>query len=224
MKQGFIRKSIIRLTAAGILFLSAVLAGFSLSVCAAEDQDPDDDFTYTGPLDPETSEPVREGEKKENGRIRLSENMEYDKDTGYYVYSFNNGLAEVRSTAADGMYTKDSVAISTAADSSIVVYKDGSLLTGKIEAVKEPGEYIVSTQSGADFTRLFAFTILRKSTNGLQHFNVPEGFYMSDAKLNGSGYNYTRYGADLESEGNYILSYICRNIKKYNKRKYSKNN
>jgi len=208
-RERFIHKNIIRITAAGILFLSVVLAVFSVRGYAAEDTDPEDDFTYSGPLDPDTNEPVREEQSTDTGRVRLSDAMEYDVKAERYIYTANNGLVEIKSTVADGMFTRDAVSISTAADASIVVHKDGTILSGKVSTLTDPGEYIVSTQSGSDYTRLFSFTILGKTTNGLQHFTVPEGFYMTDAKLDGSGYYYTRYGADLAAEGEYVLSYVC---------------
>ncbi|MBR6405189.1 MAG: hypothetical protein IKS18_03220 [Lachnospiraceae bacterium] len=205
-QKKLIQNRIRRFAAAGIGMFLLLSAVFSLRAYATDDQD---DFNYSGPLDADTNEPVREDRETDNGRTRLSDTMVYDKNTRSFVYAINNGLNEIRSSAADGMVTNSTVTIYSASDTNIIVHKDGTELTGKIQTLKEPGEYVVSTQSGSDLQRVFSFSIVGKTTNGLQHFTVPEGFYMADVKLDGSGYYYTRYGADLTAEGEYTLTYVC---------------
>ena len=202
-----VRKNLVLLAASGVLFLALACSGMSAAVFAAGDTD--DEFTYSGPLDPDTNEPVREEQEADSGRVKLSETMYYDKNTRSFVYPINNGQSEVRSSAADGMVTSEPVTIYAASDTSIVVHQDGNQLSGKVQTLKNPGEYVISTQAGSDMTRLFSVTIVGKTTNGLQHFEVPEGFYMTGAELDGSGYYYTRFGTDLAAEGEYFLSYMC---------------
>ena len=206
MRKNLILKTMITITA-GILVLCPVTVRSSVDAFAAEDTE--DDFTYSGPLDPDTNEPYREDSEQNTGRERLSDTMYYDRNTKSFVYPINNGLQEVRSSAADGMVTNGPVTIYTASEASIAVHRDGEQLGGRIQSLKDPGEYVVSTQSGSDLTRLFSFIIVGKTTNGLQQFLVPDGFYMTGATLDGAECYYTRYGLEMAAEGDYHLTYIC---------------
>lgn len=187
------------------VLLAAVLSG---PVFAAEDGGIDD-FDYSGPLDPVTNEIISDTETSENERSKLSDNMYYDPKTKDFVYILSGTEKEVHSSAADGMVLSEAVSVSVPSASDVVIYRDGSPYTGKTNSIRSAGEYVVSSQSGSDLSRLFSFTILGERTNGLTTFTVPDGFYITAAERDGNTVSFDRYSMRLDAEGAYQIEYAC---------------
>ncbi len=207
--RGYLR--IIR--TAAVLFLAAFLAvgGSRISAHAAEDGADGttiDEFDYSGPLDPVTNEIPDEENGTDESRVKLSGTMYYDLKSHDFVYPIQTGAgSEVHSSAADGMVTSQKVTITTKSDSDIVIYQNGELYSDKAKTISRPGEYVVSTRSGGDLSRLFSFIIIGERTNELTVFTVPDGFYMISAKRDENPISYDRFSVRMDAEGAYRIEY-----------------
>ena len=169
-------------------------------------------INYSGELDPQTNEPVHQGNTENgpaSGRVQLSSTMSYDWKTHDFVFSVGNTLNEIHCSAADGMIVDKPVTLSTGADASIVVFRNGSEYTGSLSTIKEVGDYVVSSQQAGDKVRVMAFTIVGKTTNAVTVFSAPDGFYLTSATRDGEEIYYDRYNTRMEQEGLYHIEYEC---------------
>lgn len=185
---------------------AALLAAFmilGLSVCSVFA-----DTDYTGELDPETNKPIGQSGAPASSRAILSGTMYYDNNTRDYVYPVEGSLTEVHSNMADGMITNSAASVITS-DPSVTVYCNGQQCTGDLTNLREVGDYMVSVKSGSATMRLFGFSIVGPTTNSVNQYSVPEGFYIISVTRDGNDVFSDYYQVDMEEEGRYRIEYEC---------------
>ncbi len=167
---------------------------------------------YSGALDPQTNEPVRSDDPETgpaSGRVPLSSTMAYDWNTHDFVFSVGNSLNEIHCSAADGMIVDKPVTLSTGADNSIIVFRNGSEYTGSLSTIKDVGDYVVSSQQAGDKVRVMSFMIVGKTTNAVTIFSPPDGFYLTEVTRDEQPVYFDRYNARMDLEGLYHVEYEC---------------
>ena len=187
---------------------AALLTAAALLIPLGASADP----SYTGEIDPSTNQPYTDENQQaveEDGLVALTDNCSYDWNSHDYVYTVTGTLNQVHCTAADGQILSQTVTVSTGSDTSVVVYKDGQEYTGNLAGISTPGEYVVQVRQGSDRLRLFSFTLVGKSTNGLQPFTVPDNFFIREATCDGTSVPYDRYNVYTDTEGAYRITYEC---------------
>ena len=175
-------------------------------VCLSAGQFAAADLDYTGVIDPESGEPAAEGSEG-SARSALSGSMYFDWHTYDYVYPISDSLGQVHSSAADGMVLTTPVSVRAENGASIVVYADGVEYTGDLARISAPGKYQVSTQVEGQNRRLFTFMLVGSSTNAIHTFQVPEGFYITEALKDGESIYLDRFSVSMEEEGDYEITY-----------------
>ena len=186
---------------------AAVLIALSLILCCcftayAVDLD------YTGPLDPETNQPLGGEVVSSFNREMLSTGMFYDWSTHDYVYPVEDSLLEVHMNVADGMIVNTPVYVGSD-DPSVLIYCSGSEVTGDRSNIRKPGDYMVSVKNGGSLVRLMDFRIVGDSTNAINRFEAPDGFYILSASRDGENIYQGRYTVEMEEEGYYDIEYLC---------------
>lgn len=170
------------------------------------------DPSYTGTLDPLTGEPVNTLKQLggvTGGRVQVSSGVEYDFDVHRFVYDLGVNQGELRSTVVDGMVLKDAVSIDYTKDAPVSVFFNGELLDGSLEQMSGIGDYVVTAQLDGRTSQVLQFTIVGESTNALQTFNVPDGFYVEEATRDEEDVYRDRYSVNMEAEGHYVIHYAC---------------
>ena len=188
---------------AALLLFAALLPALCAPALAA---DPD----YTGPLDPETGEPLdASGERTGGERVLVAGSMYYDWKTHDFAYPVGDTLSEVHANAADGMVLTSPVTLSVNGEAVLTVYKDGREYDGDAGRVDQVGSYSVFAQSGGQSRRILGFTLVGSSTNALHTFTVPDGFYIRETTRDGEPMYADRYSVVMETEGAYAVEYEC---------------
>ena len=170
------------------------------------------DPSYTGTLDPLTGEPVNTGKPLSGttgGRVQVSSGVEYDFDVHRFVYDLGVNQGELRSTVVDGMVLGEAVSMDYTQDAPVSVYFNGEPFDGTLDRMSEIGDYVVTVQLDGRTCQLLHFTIVGKTTNALQTFSVPEGFYVEDATRDEEDVYLDRYSVNMETEGHYVIHYAC---------------
>ena len=193
----------------GVLLACLLAALLCVPALAADDEgDYPGDFDYRGELDPETGYAQGTDFDTAEKRVSISAGMQYDRETGLFVFAAGNG-AELSCSAADGMTVTDKVTLQSSGSLSPTVYRNGKIVDlSSPDALSAPGDYVVYAGSEAG-SRLCGFTIIPKTTNHVHNDTVPEGFLIRGATLDAEDTSYSRYYVDLEAEGHYRVSYRC---------------
>ncbi len=178
-----------------VLLLTAVLLlGLCLPVFATDVERTDEDAVQT-----------------DEAYIRLSNSMFFDTNKRDYIYPLGETGIFVHSNVANGMITAGSVYVTGTA---IIAYKDGQLYEfegTEISDLKEPGEYVIMAQVGNNAIRLFSFTLTGPSSSVIYGYNLPDGMYVTDARLNGEEIAFDRYYVPMQEDGLYHIEYECMN-------------
>lgn len=188
--------------------LSALLcAALGISAYAA-------DPSYTGRLDPVTGEPMDTGEAvsaQNSDRVYVSTGVYYDYNKHAYCYALDgSGTKEVACTVADGMVVNETnISIQIPQDAPVTVYQDGVEYIGSLNDIRKVGEYTVTAATDGRSRQLLHFTIIGPTTNALQLFKVPEGFYLEEVTRDEEEVYYDRYSVTMEEEGLYHIVYTC---------------
>lgn len=194
-----------RITAALAALLLA--GGLSLPALAANT-----DFTYSGALNPETGRPIYSGGggSQEQTLVILNDGMYYDRDLDSFVYPLGSGIAQVYADVADGMVVNRPVSVSTSDGVSVQIYRDGvAVAEEEFERLSVAGNYNVSARSGDSTVQVLTFTIVGERTNLAGGYNMPDGFYVTDATRDGERTEYERTYVPMDQEGQYHIEYIC---------------
>ena len=165
------------------------------------------DMDYSGELDPVTTLPAGSPGSSSN-RVFVSDTVAYDWDAMKYVYTVDNSLIEVYSSAMDGMVLSEYVSVSSA-EPSMAVYCNGVEVKDDLTNLREVGDYVVSVRVGGATVRLFDFSIVGETTNAINRFTVPNGFYINSAVRDGVDVYEDRYNVDMTEEGAYSIEYEC---------------
>ena len=171
------------------------------------------DPEYEGQLDPVSGQPltVSNGQAVATaGRVQLSEKMEYDMDASSYVYTSTRYATEVMANVADGMITRDPVAIVVPEGVASFLYMDGNQVEQPdYNNIYEPGAYAFRLGGGTETDDLFNFTIVSETTGAISYYDMPEGFQVSSVNLDGTDVTDARTRVSLLEEGEYQIVYDC---------------
>lgn len=173
------------------------------------------DVSYSGRIDPETGAaldvrgPLNGSEA--TGRVYVSSGVYYDYNAHAFLYSLGGNAGEVSCGAVDGMVlSRETVPIGVSLDAPVTVYRNGQELSGTPGEVADVGEYTVVTQAEGRTRQLLKFTIVGASTNALETFSVPDGFYVQEATRDEEeDVTIDRYSVNMSNEGAYHIVYTC---------------
>ena len=141
-------------------------------------------------------------------RVTINNTVAYDREKRAYVYYVGND--EVFSNAASGMILAEPVWLTIPDGIVLHLYKNGKLLeNANISNISEPGAYTLTGDEVTNSTEIMHFTIVSSITGQLSRFQVPDGFVISTALLNGGKISAARTYVDLTTEGDYDISYRC---------------
>lgn len=166
-----------------------------------------------GRLDTFTGEKISEDPQGGSSSAKITEsvwitdNMFYDpekKAFGYYA-----GEDIVYANVADGMIVKGKVSIKIPDTVTAKLYWEGHAMDFPGGNISHLGSYTVEVTDNTTTTRLFSFMIVDSRTNQVLNFNVPEGFRITRATLEGEEIDFTRKFVDMSKEGHYVIAYEC---------------
>lgn len=182
--------------------------GTVLHVQAAEASS---DETF-GKLDTFTGERIS-GEQSDSQTTQISEkiwitdNMFYEPEKKAYGYYAGEEI--VYANVADGMIVKGKVSVKVPEAVKAKLYWEGRSMDFTGGNISRLGSYTVEVTVDATTIQLFSFTIVNSDTNVVLNYNMPEGFRITKATLDGAEIDYTRKFVDMSKEGHYIISYEC---------------
>lgn len=189
---------------AALLAALLILSGAAAQSAAATD------IFYSGALDTETGAPLSAIQVTETNRVNISDGCVYDRSLGLFVYPVGSGLSEVRSSAADGMVLTEPVRISASEGVTPTVYRNGQQLeTSALDNISQPGEYSVSARDAGSAVNLFSFTIVGPVSDLAGGYDMPSGFYITDATLDEEEAYFEQTYIDMDDEGAYHVEYMC---------------
>lgn len=168
------------------------------------------DMDYAGRLDPYTGLPYS-GESaaiSDGTRVRLTDDMYYDRTESLFVYPFAGGLQELRCSVADGMIVSEPVSVSADEGVLVTVYRDGVEVDADAP-LNTVGEYSVTASTGGYTGQILDFTIVGPRTSLIQSYPMPQEFYIRSATFDGEEIFFERYYADMAQEGAYTIQYTC---------------
>lgn len=170
----------------------------------------------TEEIDPYTGEPLSKYSESGNeggySRVIINATTQYDRDKKMFAYE----EAEVSpssfyATVADGMFVTEPVKIQVPNGVVPTLYLDGNeVQEANYEHIEEPGAYVLqATGTSSHSKQILTFTILKKTTGKLETFTVPEGFSITNARLDGALTKHTVSSVDMTEEGGYVVHYRC---------------
>ena len=139
-------------------------------------------------------------------RIPVSSGVVYDPKTRDFVFEVDNGRAELHSSVLDGMVVSGTVTLS---GGGVFLYRNGTEYEGKISSITEPGEYVVMLNASERNYRVLTFTIVGKTTNYVNTYNMPEGMIVSEFYYNGEEQDFDYSSVSMEREGTYRIVTEC---------------
>lgn len=168
----------------------------------------DGDFDYDGPIDMFTGSPISsDGGQDTTQRVNISDGSVYDRATGYYIYSVDNGSVSV--SVADGMIVAGDVTVALSENANVRLYKDGEPLDDFPGLINAPGSYaIISGDTGND-GQIMGFRVVSNITGSVNQYNLPAGFSVRSVTINGNDVAYDYGVVDMTQEGVYNINYIC---------------
>ena len=188
--------------------LACLLLALLCTPARATGGDYQGDFDYQGVVDPETGYAPGHTQAAAEKRVSLGDGMQYDRDTGMFVFSAGNG-AELSCSAAEGMVVTDTVTLTSSGSLAPTVYRNGEIVDlSEPGALGVPGDYVVYAGAEAG-SRICGFTVVKKTTNYIYNYTVPEGFLIRSVKVDGNDVVFSRYFVDMEPEGHYVVVYRC---------------
>ena len=196
------RKPLCCLAALALLLWLSALPAF-----AEGETDRENDYTYSGELDPETGSAPGGSSAAEDAQAEISPGMGYDSAREMFAYALSDGT-ELLCSAADGMLVTEPVTLSYDGASALTVYRNGETVDSSETVLRTPGVYAVAVGSDTA-ARVCSFTILGAATNQIRSYSVPEGFLLRGAERNGEEIDYSRYTVEMEQEGQYVIQYRC---------------
>ncbi len=132
-------------------------------------------------------------------------------DTSRKLFLYDTKIGTVESSVCDGMVVTESVTVSSANNSALIVFKDGERLsqsdTGRFE---DTGYYVVQYNDNDGIAQsILSFTIIPKLTGMIDEYNLPESFRATKITFNDSDINLTS-DINLQKEGEYHIVYELR--------------
>lgn len=166
------------------------------------------DMNYDGPIDIFTRSPISEDSEQDQAqRVTMSDGSIYDRPTGMYIYSVDNGSVSI--SVADGMMVTGDVTLAKGEDVNVLLYKDGELVDGFPQVINAPGSYAITSGEDGSAGQIMGFRILNKITGAVNQYNLPKGFSVRSVVINGED-AVSDYGVvDMTQEGSYAVNYVC---------------
>ncbi len=168
---------------------------------------------YTGPLDPETGEPISEDDGKSSGNISLDNRSWYNMDEMRFVYQI--GSDQISVNVADGMVLTDTVYIGYSDNPMIRVYKDGEEMSDLPNELSDPGSYVITSKDNSEYVENLSFQIVGRTTGALTNYIIPDGFYLTEVLRDGVDVTMGYGSVDLKEEGYYEITYMCSKTNMY---------
>ncbi len=168
-------------------------------------------FGYSGPLDPETGEPLQssDGSDAYSDRVTVSEGVYYDRSRLGYLYTVSDST-QLLCTAANGMVVQEEVRIEPDAGVEVTVYRNGTALTDPdLTHIYETGDYVVEANVNGQRYQVLSFSIVGDVTCRLSGYTMPNGFAITGATLDGEETYYDRDYISMTQEGHYVVDYRC---------------
>ena len=182
--------------------------GSSLDGVGTETSTTETDMNYDGPIDMFDRSPIPEdGGQEQTQRVNISDGSVYDRTTGMYIYSVENGA--ISASVADGMMVTGEVTFAKGEEADAQLYKDGELFTEFPQVVSAPGSYAVVTGGDESTGQVMGFRILNQVTGVVSQYNLPRGFSVRSVTINGEDAVYDYGVVDMTQEGVYNIGYIC---------------
>jgi len=194
----------IRKTISSALCVLAVLC--ALCAPAFAEIDP----YYSGTVDSVTGEATEGSDTPSATRIRITNNMYYDREARSFIYPTGVSTYEVRASVADGMVVTEPVEISVDEGVELTLIRNGTVLEeSDLSHIADVGKYSVSVRVIDTTETLFSFAIVGAATNLPGGYTMPDGFYIIDATVNDEPADFDRNFIGMEQEGLYDVEYVC---------------
>ena len=165
---------------------------------------------YSGTVDNVTGEAIEGAGTSSATRIRITNNMYYDREARVFIYPTGVSTYEVRASVADGMVVTEPVEITADEGVELTLTRNSTVLEeSDLSHIADVGRYSVSVRVIDSSVTLFSFTIVGASANLPGGYTMPDGFYIIDATVNEEPADYERNFIGMEQEGLYDVEYVC---------------
>lgn len=138
--------------------------------------------------------------------VIVSDNVVFDPNTNEFVFTAEEGGAQVRTTVLDGMVVSNNV---TVRGGGVFMYRNGDEYDGSLDPISEPGEYVVMLATGERSVRMLAFTIVGSTTNVVTTYKVPSGMLVTNAERDGEQVYFEYSSVPMNEEGSYRIITEC---------------
>lgn len=183
-----------------LLLLFTVVLGCAPGIFAGIDYD------YEGELDIEGN-PVREDDDPGKREVSVGDAV-YDKLTRRYCYSVGDSAVEMNLPA--GVVTTSTISIVVPKGIKARFYRDGTELSDlNPEAIQDAGKYVAYFGNSDELC--LRFTIVKQLTGAISSYQMPSGFHIVSAKLDGEDLSFDSNFVDMSEEGAYEIRYTCSN-------------
>lgn len=136
--------------------------------------------------------------------IWLNKTMAYDLDERAFSYPIGDSV--VLSSVADGMIVTGSARVR---GKTLIIYRNGTLWEGNAEKITEPGDYVVTAQTGNETPRLFSFTLAGSGIATVYNYRMPAGMYVRSVTRDGETASFQRDSVPMQEDGLYHVTYEC---------------
>lgn len=163
------------------------------------------DIQYSGPLNSYSGAEIA-GESEETD---VSSGVVYVASSRLYRYDTRQG--SVYSSVVSGMVVQDSVSIEPEETLNWTLFRDGETVEEpNLSAITAEGTYVFQVaQNDGTMTQLLTFSIIGSISNALMGYEMPSGFLITDATLDGVPAPYERSYISMTEEGQYEIQYQC---------------
>lgn len=210
----------------GALFAALTLAVLSVTAYAAEDESEVDLFGNSVREEYEEKEVEGTGSMSQDepfftnpeSIVELANGTEYDKDSQLYI--FRNGASVFYSEVPDGMIQKSSVYLYKGNLTEYRLYKDGAEIEFEEEiTVQDAGDYAVVRGGSENAKPILKFTIAEDLTSKITGYQMPYGYKIKSATLNGEQVSNDGKYISFMKEGTYEVAYENEQIEVENRLK-----
>ena len=153
---------------------------------------------------------------KSSNSVFASENVVSIGNSAYYdterdLYLYDTEIGTVECSVCDGMIVTDSVTVTSANSSALIIYKDGERLSqSDANLYEDSGYYVVQYNDNDGITKsILSFTIIPSVTGMIDEYDLPESFRATRITLNDNEITLTS-DIDLKKEGEYHIVYELR--------------
>lgn len=166
-----------------------------------------DDAEWVNPITGLTAAEAEEVASESDER-KINYSTVYDIQSALYEISVPGTAFSIKSNAVDGMYTTGSVKIEVPSGIAYNLMKNGNVVEdAELWRISEPGVYVLRVNDGKTSTEPLKFTIVSEVTKEITGYEIPGGFSVLDATLDGTPISVTGSYVSMMDEGQYVISY-----------------